>query len=73
MQFLDLVRDCISVFALTPLPPNNLQVAHDFGNGSQPNPYIPGYVAEDSRINRTYVLISEPEENKKSRKRKARM
>lgn len=32
MQYLDLVRDCIAVFSLCPLPPNDIQTAHTFSN-----------------------------------------
>lgn len=30
MQYLDLVRDCIAVFGLWPLPPNDVETAHSF-------------------------------------------
>jgi hypothetical protein len=60
MQFLDLVRDCISLFGLAPLPPNNLKADHDFGNSFRPNPYTTGYVAEDIRLHRKDTSVSKP-------------
>jgi hypothetical protein len=60
MQFLDLVRDCISLFGLAPLPPNNLKADHDFGNSGRPNPYTTGYVAEDIRLHRKDTSVSKP-------------
>lgn len=35
MQYLDLVRDCISIYSLEPLPPNDVQTAHRMGTNSQ--------------------------------------
>lgn len=32
MQYLDLIRDCIAVFSLTPLPPNYVEIAHPFND-----------------------------------------
>jgi hypothetical protein len=32
MQYLDLIRDCIAVFSLKPLPPNQVESQHIFGN-----------------------------------------
>jgi hypothetical protein len=47
MQYLDLVRDCIELFALEPLPPNEVETQHVFGrvyNRSY------AYAAEDHRL-----------------------
>lgn len=32
MQYLDLVRDCIDVFSLEPLPPNEIETKHVFSS-----------------------------------------
>jgi hypothetical protein len=34
MQFLDLVRDCISVFGLEPLPVNDVRTAHPLSSNT---------------------------------------
>jgi hypothetical protein len=47
MQYLDLVRDCIELFSLVPLPPNMVETQHVFGrvyNRSY------AYAAEDHRL-----------------------
>lgn len=44
MQYLDLIRDCIDVFGLEPLPPNVVEKKHVFG-GLWDRPYT--YAAED--------------------------
>ena len=49
MQYLDLVRDCIELFSLEPLPPNVVETQHIFGTLYRRS-YA--YAAEDNRLHR---------------------
>jgi hypothetical protein len=50
MQYLDLVRDCISVFGLATLPPNVVQTSHPLSSGSILEARNSGFVSEDIRL-----------------------
>jgi len=55
MQYLDLVRDCISVFDLPRLPPNEIQEAHPF-DGSMNRSFK--YAAYDHVENKKHRVTS---------------
>jgi len=57
MQSLDLVRDCIAIFNLPRLPPNDVQHAHTF-DGTMGQPFK--YAACDNEWNREYRETSRP-------------
>ena len=57
MQYLDLVRDCIEVFGLPRLPPNDVQHAHAF-DGTMGRPFK--YAACDDDWNRKCRETSKP-------------
>jgi hypothetical protein len=48
MQYLDLVRDCISVFGLEPLPANDIRTAHQL-SGNTTMLHHGEYAMEDAR------------------------
>lgn len=52
MQYLDLVRDCIDIFSLLPLPPNDVEAAHVF-HGTMDRSY--GYALYDAEHHRDAV------------------
>lgn len=51
MQYLDLIRDCIEIFFLEPLPPNEVETEHPF-NSAVSLSYA--YAGEDHRHHRTH-------------------
>lgn len=51
MQYLDLIRDCIEVFSLEPLPPNEVETEHPF-NSAVSLSYA--YAGEDHRHHRNH-------------------
>jgi len=51
MQYLDLIRDCIEIFSLEPLPPNEVETQHPF-NSVVSVSYA--YAGEDNRHHRTH-------------------
>lgn len=51
MQYLDLIRDCIEVFSLEPLPPNEVETEHPF-NSAVSLSYA--YAGEDHRLHRNH-------------------
>ena len=57
MQYLDLVRDCIEIFGLLKLPPNEVQHAHAF-DGTMGRSFK--YAAADDEWNREYRVTSKP-------------
>ena len=57
MQYLDLVRDCIEIFDLLRLPPNDVQNAHSF-DGTMGRSFK--YAAADDEWNREYRVTSKP-------------
>jgi hypothetical protein len=51
MQYLDLIRDCIELFSLEPMPPNEVETEHEF-NSDVNLSY--SYAGEDNRHHRTH-------------------
>ena len=62
MQYLDLVRDCIEVFGLEPLPPNDVRTAHELSDDTILRGHAE-YAAEDIRLNGSDRAVSEFNEN----------
>lgn len=52
MQYLDLIRDCISLFSLEQLPDNVIEKQHDFGSVGN---ICYAYAAEDNRLHKKEV------------------
>ena len=51
MQYLDLIRDCIELFSLEPMPPNEVETQHPFKSHVSCS-YA--YAGEDNRHHRTH-------------------
>lgn len=51
MQYLDLIRDCIELFSLEPMPPNEVETEHEFNSDVNVS-Y--SYAGEDNRHHRLH-------------------